>query len=306
MGKIAVIGSLNYDITVTADHLPKIGETILGKTINYNCGGKGGNQAYACACAGSTTIMLGAIGKDSWGEHLKTSLRNLHINTDYLQEIPYAHSGVAIVAIDDQGKNSIIVIPGANFALTEDLLAKNIDQLKSADVLLLQLEIPLPTVYYAIEKAYTLGKPIILNPAPVQQLNPKYLAMIDYLTPNETELHQLVPGNSSLAIKACQLIDAGVRNVVVTLGENGVMYVNQSRKIRYYPARKVTAIDTVGAGDCFNGYFSSAIANNKSPEEAIKYAIVAASVSVTRVGAQASIPTQKEIDLLRTGEDFSV
>lgn len=295
MGNVMVIGSLNYDVCASVDRIPEIGETILGDSVAYHCGGKGGNQAYACAKAGAETTMLGAVGADACAEILKRSLTEAGVNAEHLLEIADTSSGNAIISVDAAGNNTIIVIPGANARVTEAYVRDMSNQFQAGQVVVLQFEIPQPAVYEAIRLAKEKGCVVVLNPAPARNIDPAYLSAIDYLTPNETELRLLVQAGGSLEEKAAALIDGGVKRLIVTLGEKGVMYMDEGKHTTYYPARKVNAVDTVGAGDCFNGFFCAAIADGKPVSEAIQKAIVASSISVSRSGAQSSFPDGEEV-----------
>lgn len=298
MNNVTVIGSLNQDICVRTERIPSVGETLLGRSIEYNCGGKGGNQAYACAQAGAEVIMLGAVGNDANGTVLADSLQSVGVDVSKLLRLDSAVSGTAIVTVDDAGNNTITVIPGANAMVSSQYIQSQREILKKSKVALLQLETPLPTVYSAVKAAKEEGCFVVLNPAPAQSLDREYLQLVDCLTPNEKELALLCPGEDSLEDKAKHLIDRGIKHMVVTMGGEGVLYVGQDKQPIYYPARRVDAVDTVGAGDCFNGYFSAAIAAGKTMSEAVQEAVTAASISVTRSGAQQSFPQRREIETL--------
>lgn len=305
MGKVLIVGSLNYDIAVKTKHIPRIGETVMGASIAYNCGGKGGNQAYACAKAGALTKMFGAVGDDACAAVLMNSLKQAGVDISHLCQIDRCCSGNAVVVVDDAGRNSIIVIPGANQMITNTYIRNLQSEFRQADVVLLQMEIPLKVIYETIRVAKAEGCIVILNPAPVQPIDPKYYPLIDYLTPNETELDNLVAGNGSLEEKARQLNSLGIAHVIVTLGEKGALSSGKDG-LTYFAAKKVEAVDSVGAGDCFNGYFGAAIAEGKTPDEAIRIAIAAASLSVTQAGAQSSIPEKAKVFGMMREEDSHV
>lgn len=306
MGDVAVIGSLNYDTSVRTTRIPAVGETVLGSSIAYHSGGKGANQAYACAKAGAKTCMLGAVGDDTCAEILENSLKSANVCTENLLKFQNVSSGNAIVTVDDAGNNAIIAIPGANYQILPQHIYEFRETLRAVSVALLQLEIPIETIYAAIETAKQEDCLVVLNPAPVQSIQNEFLAMVDYVIPNETELHQLVAGNASAEDKALQLIADGVKNVIVTLGEKGVLYVDAHKNVRKFAAKRVNAVDTVGAGDCFCGYFTAALAKGEKVETAIDEAIAAAAISVTRTGAQESIPTRAEVMQLIGEENGNV
>lgn len=305
VGRIIVVGSLNYDIAVRTQSIPKLGETVMGESIAYNCGGKGGNQAYACAKAGAQTKMIGAVGDDACAEVLVDSLKQAGVDICHLRRVKGCCSGNAVVVIDDAGRNSIIVIPGANERITDTYVRELQSEFCQADVVLLQMEIPLAVIYETMRIAKAKGCKLILNPAPVQPIDPQYYPLIDYLTPNETELDNLIEGNGTVEEKARALNRLGIAHVIVTLGEKGALLADENG-ISYFAARMVEAVDSVGAGDCFNGYFCAALAEGRTNDEAIRIAIAASSLSVTRPGAQCSIPGRTEVIDLMEGEKHHV
>lgn len=300
--RILVIGSLNMDIVIGMKKMPEKGETILGKNLTYVPGGKGANQACALGKLGGKTAMLGCVGQDGFGNHQIENLRKNHVDVSYLKQVSQKPTGTAVIYVDEQGQNSIVVVAGANEACDMGYLKEHDFLFEQYDFFVFQMEIPCEAVWYGIQRAKELGKTVFLNPAPAPDFIPEeLLGQIDYLTPNETELIKLA-GMSQVTEEniregARRLLEKGIKNVLVTLGEKGVLLVNRDTE-KIYPARKVQAVDTTAAGDCFNGALVTALAEGKSLEEAILFANTASSVAVTRKGAQSSIPDREEVEAL--------
>lgn len=298
MKKVLVIGSLNMDLSVRLNTMPLVGETILGKSLNYIAGGKGANQAASIGKLGGSVTMLACVGDDGFGKVEIDTLSSLKVDTSRIKVKKDIPTGTALIYVDDNGNNSIVVIAAANDYCDIDYIRENEDLLKESDYILMQQEIPYESVEYVAKKAKELGKTVILNPAPARQLSDELLSNIDYLTPNETELMKItsLSCNDDKEIeKACKyLLEKGVKNVIVTLGENGSMLVNKDL-VEKISAFKVKSIDTTAAGDCFNGAFVTALSKGDSLKEAITFASKAAAISVTRKGAISSLPSLKEI-----------
>lgn len=300
MKKIVVIGSLNMDCVIETPHMPRAGETVAGRNVSLIPGGKGANQAYAAGILGGKVSMIGAVGKDSFGETLMSSLLQAGVDTSSIEVMEQASTGQAFITVDDQGENSIIILAGTNGMVTRELVEKHRKQIEESDLVLLQLEIPLETAVYAKNLAVSLGKTVILDPAPaVTDLPADFFEQIDYLKPNETEL-QILTGRKmatkeELAKGARELLSRGVKQVIVSLGDKGCLFVN-TREEKYFPANKVRAIDTTAAGDSFTAAFALALSEGKCCEEAICFAQKVSSIVVTRKGAQTSIPTRKEVE----------
>lgn len=297
---ILVIGSLNMDISVEMAKMPVVGETVLGKGISYKTGGKGANQACAAGRLGGDVRMLGCIGRDGFGRKLEESLRSAGVETGYLKESRDRPTGTAVICVDQNGDNSIVVIPGANGECDVEYLKEQDEQFRWCDYIMLQMEIPYDAVWYAVKRGKELGKTVILNPAPAPDTIPgEVLGRMDYITPNETELGALsgIGGESREAMRqgAESLIRKGAGNVVVTLGDRGAMLIGPDGE-RFYPARKVKAVDTTAAGDCFNGAFAAALAEGQDEDRAIRFANLASSIAVTRKGAQESLPDRDELE----------
>ena len=298
MKKICVIGSIGYDLTTYMYKFPKAGETIVGKKFIQNPGGKGDNQVIASARVGGDVTFIGAVGDDNYGELLKKNLEENNVKT-HMKIVPNMSSQIATILIDESGENRIVIVPGANNFVDKKQIDDNFDIIKECDIILMQLEIPMETVEYVVDKFYELNKIIILNPAPGAELSDNIIKKCTYLTPNENEIGLItkMPYDTIDNIKSAAkcLFDKGAQNVLVTLGEKGAYLKNKNDDI-IIPTLKVKALDTTGAGDCFNGVFAACLAMGKNAIEAIKYANVASSISVTRSGAVPSLPYKNEVD----------
>lgn len=297
--KILVIGSLNMDWVINVSHTPVAGETILGQFSEEIPGGKGGNQAYAIGNLGGSVTILGAVGNDPAGMHLVKTLSQAGVKTSSIDILPNSSSGLALISINSQGDNTITVLPNANAEVTPAYIDRYLDLIGAAEIILLQLEIPLETVYHVINYAHSLGKTIILNPAPATSSLPHdILAKVDYLTPNETELSILsnLPADTlnDIIQGGNYLLSLGVKNIITTLGSQGALLISKERTCHFegYPAK---AIDTTAAGDSFNGAIALYLSEGKSIDEAIRFANQVASITVTRKGAQTSIPSLAEV-----------
>lgn len=303
--KILIIGSLNMDMVVEMEQMPKTGETILGRSLSYIPGGKGANQACAVGKAGGRAEMLGCIGDDEFGRTLKENLAACHVAVDELKISREQPTGMAVINVSDGGDNSIVVIQGANNECDTGYLQAHEAAFENCDIVILQMEIPFETIRYAVQKAAQLGKTVILNPAPApQELPQDILSCTDYLIPNETELNRLAgaAGDTldTYAAGAEKFLVQGVKNVIVTMGDKGCLLVNKQGK-ELFEARKVNAVDTTAAGDCFCGSFAVAVSEGKSTGEAIRFANTASSIAVQRNGAQTSIPDRGEIETVYCG-----
>lgn len=299
MKKILVIGSFMTDLVIKSDRFTKAGETIFGESFDQFTGGKGANQAVAAARLGGNVEMIGELGKDSFGEDQIASLEENNVKHDNVLFTDEVKSGVGNPQIDSKGQNRIVVVPGANLKLKPNDLKKFEGIIKNADIIVLQLEIPLETVYKAIEIAGKYDKTIILNPAPAADLDDKYAPLITYMTPNESEAEYLtgISTDTEIGIKkaADALLNKGYQNVVITLGDKGSYFKNKNREY-FVPAYKVKAVDSTAAGDEFIGSFAYGIANNWTIKIALEFSSAASALSVTRMGAQPSLPVKKEVD----------
>lgn len=296
--KIAVVGSLNMDLVVTADRMPRTGETITGRQISYIPGGKGANQAVGCARLGADVRMVGSVGNDGFGRGIVEELSKDGIRTEHIRIAGEATTGTATI-LQTNEDNCIVVVPGANGSCSIEQVEKAADDIRSADLLIVQLEIPLETVRHALRIASEAGVATVLNPAPAHPLGPDILQYVDYLTPNETEF-ELLCGR---ALRTDADLEAAMREwekryrlkVVLTRGEKGSCYLEDG-KLMTVPAVKVEVVDTTGAGDAFNAGLSAGICESWPLEQAVRFAARTASLSVTRFGAQSGMPTRPEVE----------
>lgn len=304
---VLIIGSSNMDLNIYLQRFPKPGETVTGGVYKQFLGGKGANQAVASVRSGSKTNFIGKVGIDAFGNDMISQLENEGVNTEHVIRDPHESSGVAFILIDETGENMISVAPGANFKLTPEEVQANSEFIKNAKCLIVQMEIPIETIE-EIFKIAKQGEVIkILNPAPLKPISLSILNNIDIIIPNEGELLQLhsllklkeLVGNSKdRIIQASKDISRfGIKTIITTLGNKGcILYDAAEDKITEVPAFKVQAIDTVGAGDCFNGVVASKLCQGENILTSVKYATVAASIAITRQGAQASMPYLNEIE----------
>ncbi|MFT4413751.1 ribokinase [Fredinandcohnia humi] len=300
MGKVLVIGSLNMDIVQEITRHPQIGETIKSKNTDFLPGGKGANQAIAAAKSGSEVAIVGAVGNDSFGDKIIDNLRKSHVNVEFVSQ-NNGSTGMAIIHVDESGENSIVLSGGEN----ENLQPSNLPFLKNLlpdyDIVLLQNEIPWASNQFVIDFAYEMGKEIYLNLAPGMVVGDEVLEKITLLILNETEaeiLSGLKVTSVSTSLKIMEkLIERGLSEVIITLGENGSVYLNRDNQSIYTPAFRVDPVDTTAAGDTFIGAYITARLNNVDTEGCLEYASAAASLCVTKRGAQQSIPTKEEIEM---------
>jgi len=298
--KILVIGSNNTDMVVKAPRLPMPGETILGGSFAMHPGGKGANQAIAAKRLGGDVTFISKIGNDLFGMQAMEIYQSEKINTEYIFSDPKSSSGVALISIDSIGENCIIVDSGANKSLSVKDVESAEDVIKCSDIILIQLEIPMETVEFAVSVAYRYGKKVILNPAPVTAINDNLIKKLYAILPNRIEAEMLcgikVKDEKSAHMAALEISKKGVENVVITLGKDGA-YVKEKDKCMLIPAAEIETIDTTGAGDVFCGAVSVYLSEGHSLMEAVAYANIAGSISVTRIGAQSAIPYRSEVEL---------
>lgn len=298
--RVVVLGSANVDLTVRVPRLPEIGETLTGTSFTEGLGGKGLNQAVATARLGARTAMVGRIGADPYGDRLRSGLAADGVDVDDLTTDPSALSGVAVVVVDADGQNRVVVVPGTNGAVGEPELERLAARLLVADLLLLQLEVPMAAVAGAVGTAARLGVRVLLDPAPAPPggLPASVRARHVVLTPNEVEAAALVghPLDSDAAVEdaARALLGRGVGGVVLTLGSRGVCWAEGTRLGRH-PALEVPVVDTVGAGDATNGALAAALAAGHGLAEAARWGAAAGSLAVTRAGACSAMPTRAEL-----------
>lgn len=300
MKKILVVGSLNMDYVVNVNRFPNIGETVTSNKLELIPGGKGANQAYAASILGGSVAMLGAVGEDRDGEILLNNLKSVGVNVSNVKVVPEVNTGTALIPVDSKGNNSIIVVGGANKAVSTEYVQKNMKLIEESDIVILQMEIPLTTVLYVARVAHLLGKYVILDPAPaVSHLPDELYSYIDLIKPNETEISILV-GESyqeeNLEIYAQWLRSKGVNNVIITLGGAGSFLVNTDGvPYRFYAKTATTVVDTTAAGDSFIASIAVALAKEATLKDAVLFASMVADIVVSRHGAQSSIPSIGEI-----------
>ena len=298
MPRIIVIGSSNTDMVIKSKKLPAPGETILGGTFLMNPGGKGANQAVAAARLGGNVTLVTKIGNDMFGSEAKSLFDKENIDTRYIIKDSINPSGVALITVDEHGENSIVVAPGSNGTLSSDDIKDEVFDTDKPDLFLMQLEIPVNTVEFVAKKASDNGNRVILNPAPARKLSDELLSSLFLITPNETEAEILsgikVTDVVTAEKAASALRKKGVKNVIITLGASG-SYLSNDTISKLIPVIPVKAIDTTAAGDVFSGALAVAISEGNELADAVAFANKAASISVTRMGAQASAPYRKEI-----------
>ena len=295
---IVVVGSINIDLVATSDRLPVPGETIFGNVFNTFFGGKGANQAVAAAKLGYPVVMIGKVGEDVFGSQLIDGLRQAGVETQFVGRAAGA-SGVALILTDQHGENSIVVVPGANGKLMPSDLERQEDFLQDAGIILTQLEIPLATVEALGHIATKHQVPLVLDPAPARALPSSILRNVRWITPNEVETrHLLQESGPELPEReaAEQLLAAGVSHVVLKLGARGALVVENAKTQTPVPGFPVKAVDTTGAGDAFNAAFAVALMRGQTAPEAARFANAVAAISVTRRGAQPSMPDAKEVE----------
>ncbi len=292
---IAVIGSTMMDLTVYADVLPAAGETRFGESFTTGFGGKGANQAVMAARTGARVTMITGIGNDGFGDESLQNFKNSKMDTSSVLRFD-THTGVAHIWVDGQGQNRISIVPGANFQLTPQDAVEQVNKLKDVSVLIAQCEIPQEVTLAAFRTAQELGITTILNPAPYQPLSDDLLDLTDWLIPNEIEFAEL---DKSHREPNSDSVISSLRNkgrTIVTLGSEGAALVASDGTVKNFGAKKVTATDTTGAGDCFIGAFAAALAFGATEESAVQFGVDCATKSVMRKGAQSSYPEIDEID----------
>lgn len=300
MNKILVIGSSNIDYVVTVDVLPVAGETLLGNDLSLYPGGKGANQAVACGLLGGDVTFITALGNTQDNHLLEEMFDKARLNVDGVKHIADTVTGAAYITVDASGQNSIVVISGANKFCTKEYVMQQRKYIEESDIILMQLEIPYDAIRWVAGYAKELGKTVILNPAPFKEgMVLDFLDKIDYLTPNETELHSLtgMPVDSLEEIEkaAKSLLEQGIKCVIVTIGKRGAFYVSGEGCSHHTPP-EIRVVDTTAAGDTFNGAIAVGLSEGKSIGEVIDFANHAATLTVSRRGAQSSIPKREEVE----------
>jgi ribokinase len=298
---IVVVGSINMDLVASAKHIPSVGETIQGTGFQFQPGGKGANQAVAVAKLGHPVRMIGKVGDDLFGAQLRSRLEESGVDTVGV-ECASGSSGIALIVVSQYGENSIVVIPGANAKVTPEFLEQKRDIISSAGIVLTQLEIPLQAVERLAQICESEGIPLILDPAPARPLSRDLLESIAWFTPNETEAAFFTGTNDSVDVSpwrvAEKLFERGIRNVVLKLGARGVFVATDDNHKEMVESEPVKAVDTTAAGDAFNGAFATGLLLWNQPLRSARFAAVAAAVSVTRFGAQASMASMDEVQEL--------
>lgn len=296
---ILVVGSSNTDMVIKADHLPSPGETILGGVFFMNPGGKGANQAVAAARLGGNITFICKTGNDIFGRQSVQLFKDEGINTSYLLSDPKNPSGVALITVDKNAENCIVVASGANATLSSSDLQKTQQVIEDSGLVLLQLEIPIETVEYVAQTAAAKGNKVLLNPAPACELPNSLFPHISVITPNQTEAEILsgikVTDVESAKLAAAVIRDKGVKDVIITLGHHGALVLSDGI-YTHVPAQKVTAVDTTAAGDVFNGALSVALSEGENIITATQFACKASAIAVTRLGAQSSAPYRNELN----------
>ena len=288
--KITVIGSINMDLVTKTNTIPKVGETVLGESFFTIPGGKGANQAVAAARLGAEVTMIGCVGDDAFGSELKNHLTAQGVAMENVKTIPETSTGIASITLSD-GDNSIIIVSGANNFVTPEIVKQHEHLIAESDIVLLQLEIPLQSVIEAVQLASKHNVRVILNPAPIQKLPKELILQVDYITPNEHEQEMLLSRNDMTDEELLQVKE----KCIVTKGSKGVMlYQNGETFIQGY---KVKAVDSTGAGDSFNGALAFSLSNGAALKESCQFANAVAALSVTKLGAQAGMPTLQEAEV---------
>ncbi len=299
--EILVIGSANVDLVVKLDKIPKPGETIGDGRFHQFCGGKGANQAVAAARSGQDVVFVGLVGDDAYGEAVIENLKAASIDTQYLHKEKTSHTGIALISVSSSGENAISIAPGVNKQLGVNRIDPLESVIASSALVLLQLEIPFETSAHVIKLAAQLGTRVMLNPAPSQQRATELIGSVDLLVVNEHEacdISGLPTGtDAEIELAAEWLFDKGAKHVIITLGSRGVFLKGEFHK-KFLSTFKVEPVDTTGAGDAFCGTLASEFSRTDSIEAALKYALAASAISVTRLGAQEAVPTRKEVEIL--------
>lgn len=303
---IVVVGSINIDLVAKAERIPVTGETVRGIEFKTHSGGKGANQAVAIARLGYPVRMIGKVGNDPFGKQLRSGLQQAGVDVSAVGQVDDS-SGVAVIVVSPEGDNVIVVTPGANAALRPVDLDANLEVIRNARVVLTQLETPMETVEYLAELCEREGVPLILDPAPSQKLSPALMRRVSWFTPNETEALFYAKAGTAEPPQtiAGRLLDEGAAGVALKLGSSGIYLRDREGLDVLVPAFSVNAVDTTAAGDAFNGAFAVGLALGHSPENSARFAAAAAAISVTRPGAQPSMPTFIEVTKMLDGADYS-
>lgn len=302
---LTVIGSINVDHILNLEHFPHPGQTLNAKDYQIAFGGKGANQAVAASRSGANTRFIACVGDDALGHEVKQQLEQDNIDTQAIRVVEKQATGVALIFVNQHAENFIGIHAGANACLDVEYIDQHADLIKKSQAILLQLETPLPTIIHAAKIAQEAGVQVILNPAPACELPEELLRLVDIITPNETEalnLTNIIIHDEHDAEKAaCVLHQKGIKTVLITMGSRGV-WLSEYGKGQLISSFKVNAIDTIAAGDTFNGAFVTALLEGQTNEQAARFANAAAAIAVTRSGAQPSVPWREEIDAFLTAQ----
>ncbi|MFD1415121.1 ribokinase [Oceanobacillus jeddahense] len=283
--RVCVVGSINMDMVTTTDKMPEQGETILGESFTTHPGGKGANQAIAAARLGADVVMVGAVGDDAFGNSLKARFRNEGANDEAIITVPHESTGVATIILSD-GDNRIIVAPGANKYVTPEMVKEKQNSILSSDIVLMQFEVPMETIEYTVELAHKHDIPVVINPAPFNEIPENVVEKATFITPNESELSAMEQSIDTSSIKL---------KIIETRGEQGVAFTLAEGKEKTIPSFKAKVKDTTGAGDTFNGAFVTEYVKEKDVEKAIRFANAAASLAVEKIGAQEGMPKREDV-----------
>jgi len=299
---IVVVGSVTMDLVTRAKQIPTVGQTLIGSSFETTPGGKGANQAVAAARLGYPVKMVGMVGDDPYGQALLDNLAAAGVDTSSMARTA-GSSGLAPMFVADSGENSIVVVPGANGKVDCDAVDRQAALIRSAGMVLCQLELPLETTIHTLALCAEAGVPVMLDPAPAAPLPDAVFPQTAWFTPNETEAAFYLSYQSRAEDAAQQLLDRGLRGVVLKRGAEGAYVATAGGKAAWVRPFQVQAIDTVGAGDCFNGAFAVALLEGNDPWAAARFASAAAAISVTRHGAQASMPSRDEVEAFLAGRE---
>ncbi len=294
MAKIVVIGSANFDTVYSVEHIPAPGETVRSKGVMQNAGGKGANQAVAAGKLGGDVAFIGAVGRDAAGAALKASLSGAGVNLDALSELDEP-TGSAFICVADSGENNIVIYPGANACVDTALIDAQAELISGAEACVVQLEVPLDSVWHSVKLCSQAGVTTLLNPSPVADIPAEVLAATDILVPNEHEAELLIGGEpDEVALKA-YCARTGVKRIIMTMGSHGVWNVTRD-EARFFPCKKAHAVDTTGAGDCFLGALAARLTQGYDVDGSILFAMAASAITVTRPGAQQAMPRLAEVE----------
>lgn len=297
---IVVVGSINMDLVASTPRIPRAGETLIGSDFTTTPGGKGANQAVAVARLGHPVEMIGAVGEDVFGTALLENLRTIGVGIGAVARVA-GPSGVAPILVASSGENSIVVVPGANGKVTPAMIDQQADKLRTAGMVLCQLELPVATVSHTLAVCAEAGVPVMLDPAPAADLPSEVWTQVAWFTPNETEMALYATSGARAEESARELLERGARGVVLKHGAEGAYVAYLGEEAGWVKAFRVDAVDTVAAGDCFNGAFAVALLEGQDPWSAARFASAASAISVTRHGAQASMPNRADVDQFLAG-----